>query len=186
MTPCGKILQTAIAEKADIIGLSGLITPSLDEMIHVAREMERQGLKIPLLIGGATTSKWASTFFKVLQLRPWLPLCAFVWKRILFGVFSPIVHTEMTENADEYGGFRKRFEKWNLLLTHCFENAPFLMWTVENGGLWKRCREKHHILSFLSAFSDDLVWKLGENVSKTMRFRIKTVRCGRLKMKRKR
>lgn len=57
MTPCEKILQTAIAEKADIIGLSGLITPSLDEMIHVAREMERQGFKIPLLIGGATTSK---------------------------------------------------------------------------------------------------------------------------------
>ena len=58
MTPCEKILQTAIAEKADIIGLSGLITPSLDEMIHVAREMERQGLKIPLLIGGATTSRY--------------------------------------------------------------------------------------------------------------------------------
>ena len=57
MTPCEKILQTAIKEKADIIGLSGLITPSLDEMIHVAREMERQGLKIPLLIGGATTSR---------------------------------------------------------------------------------------------------------------------------------
>ena len=58
MTPCEKILQTAIAEKADIIGLSGLITPSLDEMIHVAREMERQGFKIPLLIGGATTSRY--------------------------------------------------------------------------------------------------------------------------------
>ncbi|XP_073247653.1 methionine synthase-like isoform X1 [Porites lutea] len=57
MTPCEKILQTAIAEKADIVGLSGLITPSLDEMIHVAKEMERQGLKIPLLIGGATTSR---------------------------------------------------------------------------------------------------------------------------------
>ena len=58
MTPCEKILQTAVAEKADIIGLSGLITPSLDEMIHVAREMERQGLKMPLLIGGATTSRY--------------------------------------------------------------------------------------------------------------------------------
>lgn len=57
MTPCEKILQTAMKEKADIIGLSGLITPSLDEMIYVAREMERQGLKIPLLIGGATTSR---------------------------------------------------------------------------------------------------------------------------------
>ena len=53
----GKNLDTAIAEKADIIGLSGLITPSLDEMIHVAREMNRRGLNIPLLIGGATTSK---------------------------------------------------------------------------------------------------------------------------------
>ena len=57
MTPCEKILDTAIAEKADIIGLSGLITPSLDEMIHVAREMQRRGFKTPLLIGGATTSK---------------------------------------------------------------------------------------------------------------------------------
>jgi 5-methyltetrahydrofolate--homocysteine methyltransferase len=57
MVPCEKILQTAIAEKADIVGLSGLITPSLDEMVHVAQEMQRQGFKIPLLIGGATTSR---------------------------------------------------------------------------------------------------------------------------------
>lgn len=57
MCPCDKILQCAIAEKADIIGLSGLITPSLDEMIFVAREMERVGLQVPLLIGGATTSR---------------------------------------------------------------------------------------------------------------------------------
>ncbi|KAJ1879022.1 hypothetical protein LPJ71_010847, partial [Coemansia sp. S17] len=57
MTPCEKIIEMAIKEKADFIGLSGLITPSLDEMIHVAKELERAGLKIPLLIGGATTSK---------------------------------------------------------------------------------------------------------------------------------
>jgi 5-methyltetrahydrofolate--homocysteine methyltransferase len=57
MVPADKIIETAIQEKADIIGLSGLITPSLDEMVHVAGEMERRGLKIPLLIGGATTSK---------------------------------------------------------------------------------------------------------------------------------
>lgn len=57
MTPCERILETAIEEKADFIGLSGLITPSLDEMIHVAKEMERKGFKIPLLIGGATTSR---------------------------------------------------------------------------------------------------------------------------------
>ena len=57
MVPVAKILETARAEKVDIIGLSGLITPSLDEMVHVAAEMEREGFDIPLLIGGATTSR---------------------------------------------------------------------------------------------------------------------------------
>nr|XP_056709313.1 methionine synthase [Euleptes europaea] len=57
MTPCDKILRAALENKADFIGLSGLITPSLDEMIFVAKEMERLEIKIPLLIGGATTSK---------------------------------------------------------------------------------------------------------------------------------
>ncbi len=56
MVPCEKILATAREKNADIIGLSGLITPSLDEMVHVAKEMERTGVKLPLLIGGATTS----------------------------------------------------------------------------------------------------------------------------------
>src|SRR3990167_1162531 len=64
MVPAEKILQTAIAEKCDIIGLSGLITPSLDEMVHVAREMQRQGFHLPLMIGGATTSK-AHTAVKI-------------------------------------------------------------------------------------------------------------------------
>src|SRR5437868_15341481 len=57
MVPAAKILETAKAEQADIVGLSGLITPSLDEMCHVAAEMERQGFDLPLLIGGATTSR---------------------------------------------------------------------------------------------------------------------------------
>ena len=56
MVPCDKILEAAKKENADMIGLSGLITPSLDEMVYVAKEMERQGFNIPLLIGGATTS----------------------------------------------------------------------------------------------------------------------------------
>src|SRR5207253_5927026 len=56
MVPCEKILQTARDKGADMIGLSGLITPSLDEMVHVAKEMEREGFDLPLLIGGATTS----------------------------------------------------------------------------------------------------------------------------------
>jgi 5-methyltetrahydrofolate--homocysteine methyltransferase len=64
MVPSEKILERARAEKADLIGLSGLITPSLDEMVHVAREMERQGFKLPLLIGGATTSR-AHTAVKI-------------------------------------------------------------------------------------------------------------------------
>ena len=64
MVPCDKILERAQQEHADIIGLSGLITPSLDEMIHVAREMERKGFKVPLLLGGATTSR-AHTAIKI-------------------------------------------------------------------------------------------------------------------------
>jgi 5-methyltetrahydrofolate--homocysteine methyltransferase len=64
MVPAQKILDTAIAENADMIGVSGLITPSLEEMAHVAREMQRQGFTIPLLIGGATTSR-AHTALKI-------------------------------------------------------------------------------------------------------------------------
>ncbi len=64
MVPCEKILERARAEKADVIGLSGLITPSLDEMVHVAKEMQRQGFTLPLLIGGATTSR-AHTAIKI-------------------------------------------------------------------------------------------------------------------------
>jgi len=64
MVPCDKILETARKENVDIIGLSGLITPSLDEMVHVAREMQRLDFNIPLMIGGATTSK-AHTAVKI-------------------------------------------------------------------------------------------------------------------------
>src|SRR3954462_9876334 len=64
MVPAPKILETARELKADVIGLSGLITPSLDEMVHVAQEMEREGFSVPLLIGGATTSR-AHTAVKI-------------------------------------------------------------------------------------------------------------------------
>jgi 5-methyltetrahydrofolate--homocysteine methyltransferase len=66
MVPAAKILETAREKKADVIGLSGLITPSLDEMVHVAQEMEREGFSVPLLIGGATTSR-AHTAVKIAQ-----------------------------------------------------------------------------------------------------------------------
>ncbi|MEC8594971.1 MAG: methionine synthase, partial [SAR324 cluster bacterium] len=74
MVPCEKILQTAKEQQVDILGLSGLITPSLDEMVHVAREMERENLFLPLLIGGATTSA-AHTAIKI------APSCS-----------SPVIH----------------------------------------------------------------------------------------------
>lgn len=66
MVPAAKILETARERKADVIGLSGLITPSLDEMVHVAQEMDREGFSLPLLIGGATTSR-AHTAVKIAQ-----------------------------------------------------------------------------------------------------------------------
>ena len=69
MVPCEKILATAKEKNCDIIGLSGLITPSLDEMIHVAKEMTREGFTIPLILGGATTSK-AHTAVKIQQHYP--------------------------------------------------------------------------------------------------------------------
>ena len=64
MVPCQTIIDTALKENVDIIGLSGLITPSLDEMVHIAKECQRQGLNLPILIGGATTSK-AHTAVKI-------------------------------------------------------------------------------------------------------------------------
>src|SRR5207249_3735717 len=64
MVPADRILKTAREKKVDLIGLSGLITPSLDEMVHVAKEMEREGFSVPLLIGGATTSR-AHTAVKI-------------------------------------------------------------------------------------------------------------------------
>src|SRR6185312_12951015 len=66
MVPAPKILEIARERGADVIGLSGLITPSLDEMVHVAQEMERESFSVPLLIGGATTSR-AHTAVKISQ-----------------------------------------------------------------------------------------------------------------------
>ena len=68
IVPCEKILQTVKEQEVDILGLSGLITPSLDEMVHVSREMEREKIHLPLLIGGATTSA-AHTAVKIAPSR---------------------------------------------------------------------------------------------------------------------
>ncbi len=111
MVPAQKILDTAIAEKADIIGLSGLITPSLDEMVNLAKEMQRQGFTIPLLIGGATTSR-AHTAVKVDPAYSG-PV---VWVKDAsrsVPVASALLSDEqrprlMSEIKDEYDGIRER------------------------------------------------------------------------------
>jgi 5-methyltetrahydrofolate--homocysteine methyltransferase len=117
MVPCSKIIAAAAKEKADIIGLSGLITPSLDEMINVADEMEKAGLKIPLLIGGATTSSIHTSV------------------KMLPAYSGPIIHVKdasvsvsvasslMGHNSKEYAervldGYRKIAESYNRTSAH--------------------------------------------------------------------
>ncbi len=93
MVPAQKILEAARREKADIIGLSGLITPSLEEMRHVAQEMERQGFDLPLLIGGATTSK-VHTAVKIAPQYPRGPVVHVVDASRAVGVVSQLMNQE--------------------------------------------------------------------------------------------
>lgn len=118
MVPAEKIVEVAIREQVDIVGLSGLITPSLDEMIHVVREMERAGLRIPVMIGGATTSK-LHTALKiapvyhgpVVHLKD-ASLNAPVAARLL----NPMTHDAFVkELADEYECLRKNNKEKRVL-----------------------------------------------------------------------
>ena len=102
MVSAEKILQTAIDEKADIIGVSGLITPSLDEMVNLAKEMERRGFKVPLLIGGATTSR-VHTAVKI------APNYKSIAVHVLDASRSvPIVSSLLNENKDVKEEFEKK------------------------------------------------------------------------------
>ncbi|HDZ59028.1 MAG TPA: methionine synthase, partial [Ignavibacteriales bacterium] len=104
MVPTDKIIETAIENNVDIIGLSGLITPSLDEMIHVAEEMERRGIKKPLLIGGATTSR-IHTSVKI------APNYNGVVIHVLDASRSvPVVSSLLNENSDEKEVFIKKMK----------------------------------------------------------------------------
>ena len=112
MVPTTTIIDTAIAENADIIGLSGLITPSLDEMVNVASEMARRGLKIPLLIGGATTSK-AHTAVKIDPCYADVPVVYVADASRAVGVASKLISQELripfaAELAVEYDAVRLR------------------------------------------------------------------------------
>jgi 5-methyltetrahydrofolate--homocysteine methyltransferase len=107
MVPTEKILQTARETKADVIGLSGLITPSLDEMVHVAKEMERQGFNLPLLIGGATTSK-AHTAVKIAPGYA-QPVIHVLDASRAVGVVSSLINPEL--KPAYVAGIRSEYEK---------------------------------------------------------------------------
>ncbi len=114
MVPTKKILDTAVAESADIVGLSGLITPSLDEMVHVAKEMTRRELTVPLLIGGATTSskhtavKITPHYEQPIVHVPDASLAVGVMSRLL----SPTLREQfVSENAARQVKIREQFER---------------------------------------------------------------------------
>ncbi|MCX8155783.1 MAG: methionine synthase [Verrucomicrobiae bacterium] len=134
MTPCEKILETAAREKVDAIGLSGLITPSLDEMVHVAREMERTGMQLPLLIGGATTSK-AHTAVKiapvyhgavvhVLDASRAVPVLGSLLNPEQREIFLHALRADYERLRQEYGGHRAHL----LPLAEARRRAPVFDW----------------------------------------------------------
>jgi 5-methyltetrahydrofolate--homocysteine methyltransferase len=126
MTPAQKILDTAIATGANIIGLSGLITPSLDEMVHVANEMERQGFDIPLLIGGATTSK----VHTAVKINPRYKRGQAVYvtdASRAVGVVSALL--SKTQNAEFVAKTRKEYEE--IAARHSAARAPGRRLTLE-------------------------------------------------------
>ncbi len=118
MVPTAKIVDTAVAEKCDIIGLSGLITPSLDEMAHVAEEMERRGLNLPLLIGGATTSrehtavkiapKYHASTVHVLDASRAGPVVSALLDEKQHAVFDTKNRTEQEDARQLFAGKKKR------------------------------------------------------------------------------
>jgi len=125
MVPAAKILQTAIDEQADLIGLSGLITPSLDEMVFVAREMERLGMTLPLLIGGATTSKphtavkiapeFGQPVVHVLDASRAVDVVAHLLNPVQRPAFVRANHADQERLREQHGKVRRR---------------PLLTWTV--------------------------------------------------------
>ncbi len=137
MVPAQKILDAAREHEADIIGLSGLITPSLDEMVHVAREMQRQGFDIPLLIGGATTSR-AHTAVKIDPVYD----APVIWVKDAsrsVPIVSRLTQGDgkaalLDEIREEYEAMRERHGKRDraartLSLAKARENAPKLDWS---------------------------------------------------------
>jgi 5-methyltetrahydrofolate--homocysteine methyltransferase len=136
MVPCEKILQTARELDATVIGLSGLITPSLDEMVHVAREMERAGFRIPLLIGGATTSKahtavkiapgYAQPVVHVLDASRAAPVVGSLLSAEQKGPFVSALRAEYDRLRAQYAGQAQRL----IPLEQARRRAPRLDWAA--------------------------------------------------------
>jgi 5-methyltetrahydrofolate--homocysteine methyltransferase len=124
MVPAAKILETAIAEKADVIGLSGLITPSLDEMVAVGAEMQRRGFTLPLLIGGATTSK-QHTAVRIAPAYAGSTLHVLDASRVV-GVVSDLLDAGRADKLDQ----ANRIEQERLRVQHANRHAQPLL-TVE-------------------------------------------------------
>ncbi len=110
MVPADKILKAAVEEKADVIGLSGLITPSLDEMVHIAREMQRLNLNIPLLIGGATTSK-THTAVKIEPQYRNAPVVHVLDASRSVAVVSSLLTKNETDNEAFINGIKNEYEQ---------------------------------------------------------------------------
>ncbi|XP_006872073.1 PREDICTED: methionine synthase [Chrysochloris asiatica] len=139
MTPCDKILKAALDHKADIIGLSGLITPSLDEMVFVAKEMERLTIKIPLLIGGATTSRthtavkiaprYSAPVIHVLDASKSVVVCSQLLDENLKGEYFEEIMEEYEDiRQDHYESLKDRRY---LTLSKARENGLRLDWLSE-------------------------------------------------------
>jgi 5-methyltetrahydrofolate--homocysteine methyltransferase len=121
MVPAAKILETAIAEKADVIGLSGLITPSLDEMVAVGAEMQRRGCTLPLLIGGATTSR-QHTAVRIAPAYEGSTVHVLDASRVV-GVVSDLLDADRAEKLDE----ANRVEQKRLREQHANRHAQPLL-----------------------------------------------------------
>jgi 5-methyltetrahydrofolate--homocysteine methyltransferase len=121
MVPAAKILETAIAEKADVIGLSGLITPSLDEMVAVGAEMQRRGFTLPLLIGGATTSR-QHTAVRIAPAYAGSTVHVLDASRVV-GVVSDLLDADRAEKLDE----ANRVEQERLREQHANRHAQLLL-----------------------------------------------------------
>ncbi|OWK63130.1 Methionine synthase [Lonchura striata] len=132
MTPCDKILRAAVENKADIIGLSGLITPSLDEMIFVAKEMERLAIKIPLLIGGATTSK-THTAVKI------APRYSAPVVHVLDASKSVVVCSQLLDDSIKDDFFEEILEEYEEIRQEHYESLKLLVKTFSKFKLFSSC-----------------------------------------------